>query len=119
VTALREIVRTCTNVHIARAALRSIGGDFAESFAADASRRDLSSGVLAARMVRAFAIHAADDERRSVEAVTHGADQPVLAGLHHILARGLAAGRIAAADAAEDTPPAWAICAARNGGWSE
>ena len=63
VTALREIVRTCSNVHVARAALASIGGEFAERFAADASRRDLPSGVLAARMVRAFANHAADDER--------------------------------------------------------
>ncbi len=113
-TALREIVRTCSNVHVARAALASIGGEFAERFAADASRRDLPSGVLAARMVCAFAKHAADDERRSVEAVTRGADQPVLAGLRHILARGLAAGRTAAAGAADDTPPAWAICAARD-----
>jgi len=114
-TALREIVRTCSNVHVARAALASIGGEFAARFAADASRRDLPSGVLAARMVRAFEIHAADDERQSVEAVTHGADQPVLAGLHYILAKGLGAGRAAAADSVKDTPPAWAICAARGG----
>ena len=32
-TALREIVRTCSNVHVARAALASIGGEFAERFA--------------------------------------------------------------------------------------
>jgi hypothetical protein len=114
-TALREIVRTCSNIHVARAALASIGGDFAERFAADASRRDLPSGVLAASMVRAFAIHAADDERLLVEAVTRGADQPILVGLRYILAKGLCAGRTAAADAAQDTPPAWAICAARGG----
>jgi hypothetical protein len=65
-------------------------------------------------MVRAFAKHAAEDERRSVEAVTRGADQPVLAGLRHILAGGLGAGRTAIADAAEDMPPAWAICATRD-----
>jgi len=112
VPALREIVRTCSNPHIARAALRSIGGEFAERFAADASRRDLPSGVLAAGMVRAFATHAADHERRSVEAVAHGADQPVLVGLRYILARGLAAAR--PDDEAEGTPPAWAICAARE-----
>jgi len=116
VTALREIVRTCSNVHVARAALASIGGEFAARFTADASRCDLPSGVLAARMVRAFAIHAADDERRSVEAVTRGADQPVLAGLRYILAKGLGAGRAAATDRAEDTPPAWAICAASDAG---
>jgi hypothetical protein len=115
VTALREIVRTCSNVHVARAALASIGGEFAVQFAADASRRDLPSGVLAARMVRAFATHAADDERRLVEAAAHGADQPVLAGLRCILASGLGAGRTAVADLTEGVPPAWAICAARGG----
>ena len=113
-TALREIVRTCSNVHVARAALASIGGEFAARFAADASRRDLPRGVLAARMVRAFEIHAADDERQSVEAVARGADQPLLVGLHYILAKGLGAGRAAAPDSAMGTPPAWAICAARG-----
>lgn len=117
-TALREIVRTCSNVHVARAALASIGGEFAERFAADASRRDLPSGVLAARMVRAFAIHAADDERQSVEAAAHGADQPVLVGLRHILATGLNAARRRVADE-PDAPPAWAICAARDAAWRE
>ncbi len=118
-SALREIVRTCSTIHVARAALASIGGEFAERFAADASRRDLPSGVLAACMVRAFAIHAADDERRSVEAAARGADQPVLVGLRYILAKGLGAGRTAAADVPEDTPPAWAICAACDGGWRD
>ena len=113
-TALREIVRTCSNVHVARAALASIGGEFAARFAADASRRDLPSDVLAARMVRAFGHHAADDERRTVEAVARGADQPVLVGLRYILARGLGAGRTAIPESAEELPPAWAICAARD-----
>ena len=118
-TALREIVRTCSNVHVARAALASIGGEFAARFAADASRRDLPSGVLAARMVRAFATHAAADERRTVEAVTRGADQPVLVGLRYILARGLGAGRTVGPESAEDLPPAWAICAARFAVWRD
>jgi hypothetical protein len=118
-TALREIVRTCSNVHVARAALASIGGEFAARFAADASRRDLSSGVLAARIVRAFANHAPADEQRTVEAVTRGADQPVLVGLRYILARGLGAGRAAGPESAEDLPPAWAICAARDAVWRD
>ena len=109
-TALREIVRTCTNVHVASAAVASIGGEFAARFAANASRREVPSGVLAARLVRAFEVHAGADERRSAEAATRGADQPVLAGLRHILARGLAC----AAEEADPTPPAWAICAARD-----
>ena len=114
VPALREIVRTCTNPHVARAALRSIGGEFAERFAADASRRELPSGVLAARMVRAFATHAADDERRSVEAVAYGADQPVLVGLRYIIAKGLAAAPPDDDDKEATPPAAWTIWAARE-----
>jgi hypothetical protein len=117
--ALREIVRTCSNVHVARAALASIGGEFAARFAADAERRDLSTGVLAARMVRAFGDHAAEHERRSVDAVTRGADQPVLAGLRYILARGLGAERTAAPESVDVLPPAWAICAARDAMWRD
>ena len=113
-TALREIVRTCSNIHVARAALASIGGEFAARFADDASRRDLPSGVLAARMVRAFAIHAGDDERRSVEAAARGADQPVLVGLRRILASGLDAVRRDVDPIGRDTPPAWAIRAASD-----
>ena len=118
-TALREIVRTCSNAHVARAALRSIGGEFAEQFTADASRRDLPSGVLAARMVCAFATHAAAEEQRTVEAVTRGADQPVLVGLRYILARGLGVGRAVGPESVEDLPPAWAICAARDAVWRD
>jgi hypothetical protein len=118
-TALREIVRTCSNVHVARAALASIGGEFAARFAADASRRDMPSGVLAARMVRAFGDHAAEHERRSVDAVTRGADQPVLAGLRYILARSLGAERTAIPESVEALPAAWAICAARDAIWHD
>jgi hypothetical protein len=111
VNALREIVRTCSNAHIARAALVSIGGDFADRFAADATRREMGSGVLAARFVRAFAKHAPAGERQSVEALTRGADQPILAGLRYILDIALRA-EAAYDEGAGDTPPAWAINAA-------
>ncbi len=113
-TTLREIVRTCSNAHVARAAVASIGGEFAERFAASASRRDLPSGVLASRLVRAFAMKADDREREGVDAAARGADQPILIGLRHILDRGL---RAEAADGnalPSETPPAWAICASRG-----
>jgi len=119
VTTLREIVRTCSNAHVARAALASIGGEFAQRFADSASRRDLPSGVLAARLVRAFAIKADDEEWEGVNEATRGADQPILSGLRYILDRGLR-GEAAGADALPDeTPPAWAICATRAGLWRE
>jgi hypothetical protein len=114
VTALREIVRTCSNPHVARAALASIGGEFARRFAADASRRDLPSGVLAARFVSAFAENADDEDWRRVAAATRGADQPILSGLLYILDRGLSAGTGAASRSPGNAPPAWAICASRE-----
>jgi hypothetical protein len=117
-TTWREIVRTCSNAHVARAAVASIGGEFAQKFAADALRRDLPSGVLAARLVHAFAMKADVGERQGVDEVTRGADQPILSGLRYILDHGL---RAAAADDGlpEETPPAWAISALQAGRWRE
>ena len=44
---VREIVLTCSNPHVARAAVASIGGDFARRFCRDAANRRLSTGLLA------------------------------------------------------------------------
>ncbi|MBV8472668.1 MAG: hypothetical protein JO107_00300 [Hyphomicrobiales bacterium] len=108
--ALREIVRTCSNAHVARAAVASIGGDFAEKFAEDASRHDLPSGVFAARIVRDFANSAGQEEWDGVSEATRGSDQPILSGLRYILDRR----PNMQDDANEDgTPPAWAIHASR------
>jgi hypothetical protein len=86
---LREIVHTCSNAHVARAALASIGGDFAMQFALDASRRNMPAGVLAARMVKEFSTEAADEEWDGVGEAMRGADQPILSGLRYILSYGL------------------------------
>ncbi len=118
-TALREIVRTCSNPHVAHAAVASIGGEFARRFTAHASRRDLTSGVLAARLVRAFAMKADDQDCEGVAEATRGADQPVLSGLRYILDRALGAEAARSDDLPDETPPAWAICATRAGLWRE
>jgi hypothetical protein len=107
----REIVHTCSNSEVARAAVKSIGGDFARDFVAEASRRELPSGVLAARLVREFADNANEVELQSVVAATHGSDQPILSGLRYILERGV---RDNARRGAGKTPPAWMIAAARS-----
>jgi hypothetical protein len=86
---LREIVHTCSNAHVAHAALASIGGDFARRFAADASRRNVPVGVLAASMVKEFSARAADEEWDGVDEAVRGADQPILSGLRYILSHGL------------------------------
>jgi hypothetical protein len=114
VTALREILGACSNPHGARAALASIGAEFALRFAADASRRDLPSRVLAARFVRTFAKNADGGEWRGVAAATRGADQPILEGLRYLLDRGLSAATDAANGLPGEASPAWAICASRE-----
>lgn len=86
---VREIVSTCSNPHIARAALASIGGDFARRFERDAADRNLSSGIFASRIVRHFVSRAGDGDWEAVGSATRGADMPILSGLRYILERGL------------------------------
>ena len=82
---MREIVRTCSNTHIARAALASIGGDFARDIVAAARRRDIPAGVLVANIVKDFSCRAAEEEWQAADEAARGADQPILSGLRFIL----------------------------------
>ncbi len=84
---VREIVLTCSNPHVARAAVLSIGGDFARRFSRDAADRNLTSGVFAAGLVRRFSRHAGDGDWKGVGEAARGADQPILSGLRYILDR--------------------------------
>lgn len=115
---LREIVHTCSNAHVARAALASIGGDFAKQFALDASRRDLPVGVLAARMVKDFSTRAADEEWDGVDEAVRGADQPILSGLRYILACGLRNKSLSSSGREGDCSPPWMHRAAPAHHWS-
>jgi hypothetical protein len=85
---VHEIVLTCSNPHVARAAVLSIGGDFARRLSRDAAKRNLPSGVFAAGLVRRFSRHAGDGDWEGVGEATRGADQPILSGLKYILDRG-------------------------------
>jgi hypothetical protein len=102
---VREIVVSCSNPHVARAAIASIGGDFARRFSEDAAERNLSSGLLASRLVRHFVSHARDGDWEGVGEATQGADMPVLTGLRYILERGLAFGEGGREDSGSETLP--------------
>jgi hypothetical protein len=104
---LREIVHTCSNPHVARAALASIGGDFAADFADRASRRNMPVGVLAARLVKEFSVKAAEEEWDGVDEAVRGADQPILSGLRYILSHGLREKYDRAGSPGGDLPAAW------------
>jgi len=85
---MEEIVRTCSNADVARAALASIGGDFARDVTALARRRNLPEGVLVANVVKDFS-HAPREQWEAVYRASHSADQPILYGLRLILQSGL------------------------------
>ena len=86
---VREILRTCSNPHVARAAVASIGGDFAQRVSRDAAKQNLSSGLFAASLVRRFSRRAGERDWKGVGEATRGADQPILSGLRYILERGV------------------------------
>ena len=86
---VREIVSTCSNPHVAHAALVSIGGDFARRFERAAADRNLSSGMLASRLVRHFVRRADNSDWEGAREAVRGADMPILSGLRYILERGL------------------------------
>jgi hypothetical protein len=85
---VHEILWTCSNPHVARAAVASIGGDFARRVSQDAAKRNLSSGMFAARLVRRFSRRAGEQDWEGVGQATRGADQPILSGLKYIIERG-------------------------------
>ncbi len=104
---IREIVATCSNPHVARAAVASIGGDFAR----DAAARHLSSGMLASRLVRDFARRAGDGDWEGLGKAIRDADTPILDGLRHILQRGLEFGKEDHSPSSLEQPDrAWAGC---------
>ena len=113
---VREIVHTCSNAHVARAALASIGGEFARHFAAKASSRNLPAGVFAARIVKEFARNADDEEWDCIDQAVRRADQPILSGLRYILMHGLR-DKAKPGEAIEGAPPAWMCGAQLAGAW--
>ena len=62
---LTEIIKSCGYAPVAEAAVRSIGGRFAEEVRSTASERGLALGEYAAAMVRCFDRKASADARRS------------------------------------------------------
>ena len=82
---LKEIVQTCSNAEVAKAALASIGGKFAEHVAAEASRSNLTPGMLTSLIVKEFSANASVEQMADVDSAASGTDQPVLSGLRQIL----------------------------------
>jgi methyl coenzyme M reductase alpha subunit len=84
-----EIVHTCSNENVARAAVASIGISFASRIKSAADGAGVSVGTYAARAVRCFAEVASNGGKLEVQRAMSGSDQPILRGLEVILSREL------------------------------
>ena len=87
---MHEILLTCSNPSVARAAVASIGGDFAGWFDRQAANRNLSSGLVRGRV--GSRIRPLRPRTRTGRASGRGdarRRQPILSGLRYILDRGL------------------------------
>ncbi len=84
----REIIATCSNPHVARAAVASIGGDLARRLELDADLGSVPLGVLASRRVCDFVRRAHVSDWKGLRAAARGADMPILSGLRYILENG-------------------------------
>ena len=84
-----EIVHTCSNENVARAAVASIGFSFVSRVKSAADLVGVSVGTFTARAVRAFADEAPANEKREVLRAMFRSDQPILRGLEAILERQL------------------------------
>jgi hypothetical protein len=80
-----EILHTCSNIHVAQAALASIGGDLAARIDAKARRANLTSAAVVVRIVKDFSRSAGDEDWDGLDGAARGADQPILSGLGYIL----------------------------------
>jgi hypothetical protein len=83
---LEEILRSCSNPHIAAAAVASIGGAFAGRVRLLAGAARMTEGGFAAREVIRFGEEASDEQRAKLAAAMRGSDQPILLGLQLIVA---------------------------------
>ena len=82
---LEEILRSCSNTHIAAAAVASIGGAFALRVGLLARSAGSHEGAYVARLVQRFALDASTDERDALVAALRRSDQPILLGLQLIV----------------------------------
>jgi hypothetical protein len=82
---IAEIIHTCSHEKVAHAAVASMGSAFARKVGATAGARGLSIGAFTARVVREFDEFSGEADRQAIRKAMDRSDQPILAGLQHIL----------------------------------
>jgi hypothetical protein len=86
---IADMIHSCSNAHVAQAAVFCIGGAFAERVAAAACQRGMEVGGFVAVIVQEFARRADGEAMRALSSEVAGADQPILQGLACLLERAL------------------------------
>jgi hypothetical protein len=82
---IADMIHSCSNAHVAQAAVFCIGGAFAERVGAAARERGMEVGGFVAVIVQEFALRADGEAMRALSREIVGADQPILNGLARLL----------------------------------
>lgn len=82
---IKELVNTCSDPHVARGAVRSLGAEFFVKIEALANEHGLGVGEFVADTVQHFRRCATETDWIELSRATAGRDIPILCGLKHIL----------------------------------
>jgi hypothetical protein len=82
---IQDIVNSCSNAHVAEAAVASIGGAFERRVRDAALRRGIRPGAFAATAIIGFRARARVRDMEALQKAVAGDDQPVLAGFRMIV----------------------------------
>ncbi len=103
---IADMIHSCSNAHVAKAAVSCIGGVFAERVAAAARERGMELGGFVAVLVLDFGRAADGEAMKTLSRKIAGADQPILQGLAHLLEPSLGAEERAGPEAGGPSLPA-------------
>lgn len=84
---LTDVLHSCSDGHVAEAAVVSIGGPFAHKVRSSAAKRGLSVGEYTSLHVRKFSHHANERDWRVIASSMQGTDLALLAGLEAVMTR--------------------------------
>jgi len=87
---IKELVRTCSDRHVAHGAVRSLGGEFFARIENAATEHGVGVGEFVSETVRHFRRSASEADWMELVRATAGRDIPILCGLRHILEKSLA-----------------------------
>lgn len=82
---IADLIHSCSNEMVAKAALSCIGGRFAERVRVAAHEKGMEVGRFVVIVVREFARRADDSAFEALREKISGADQPLLHGLRAVL----------------------------------